>query len=94
MTSYETIKQILTESPRSWLVTGAAGFIGSNLVLELLRGGQRVTDPQAETKYRTLEKYSRDLTQLAREEKLDPDERPDPKGRKRNDEMNLTQTPD
>src|SRR5512136_2812918 len=37
-----------------------------------LRGGQRVTDPQAETRYRTLEKYSRDLTQLAREGKLDP----------------------
>jgi len=35
-------------------------------------GGQRVTDPQAETRYRTLEKYSRDLTQLAREGKLDP----------------------
>jgi len=31
-----------------------------------------VTDPQAETRYRTLEKYSRDLTQLAREGKLDP----------------------
>src|SRR3972149_5431309 len=37
-----------------------------------LRGGQRVTDPQAETRYRMLEKYSRDLTQLAREGKLDP----------------------
>ncbi len=37
-----------------------------------LRGGQRVTDPQAENKYRALEKYSRDLTQLAREGKLDP----------------------
>jgi ATP-dependent Clp protease ATP-binding subunit ClpC len=37
-----------------------------------LRGGQRVTDPQAETHYRTLEKYSRDLTQQAREGKLDP----------------------
>ncbi|MCL4560363.1 MAG: AAA family ATPase [Chloroflexi bacterium] len=37
-----------------------------------LRGGQRVTDPQAETRYRTLEKYSRDLTQAAREGKLDP----------------------
>ena len=31
-----------------------------------------MTDPQAETRYRTLEKYSRDLTQLAREGKLDP----------------------
>ncbi len=37
-----------------------------------LRGGQRVTDPQAETRFRTLEKYSRDLTALAREGKLDP----------------------
>jgi ATP-dependent Clp protease ATP-binding subunit ClpC len=37
-----------------------------------LRGGQRVTDPQAENRYRVLEKYSRDLTQMAREGKLDP----------------------
>src|SRR6476620_11024782 len=37
-----------------------------------LRGGQRVTDPQAESRYRTLEKYSSDLTQAAREGKLDP----------------------
>jgi len=37
-----------------------------------IRGGQRVTTPQAESRYRTLEKYSRDLTQLARDGKLDP----------------------
>jgi ATP-dependent Clp protease ATP-binding subunit ClpC len=37
-----------------------------------LRGGQRVTDPQAESRYRTLEKYSRDLTRMAAEGKLDP----------------------
>jgi len=37
-----------------------------------IRGGQRVTDPQAEARYRTLEKYSRDLTQLAKAGKLDP----------------------
>ncbi|MCL6511360.1 MAG: AAA family ATPase, partial [Anaerolineae bacterium] len=37
-----------------------------------LRRGQRVTDPKAESKYRTLEKYSRDLTQMAKEGKLDP----------------------
>ncbi|MBZ0302162.1 MAG: AAA family ATPase [Anaerolineae bacterium] len=36
-----------------------------------LRGGQRVTDPQAESRYRTLEKYSRDLTRMAAEGKLD-----------------------
>ncbi len=40
--------------------------------IQQIRGGQRVTDPQAETRYRTLEKYSRDLTQFAREGKLDP----------------------
>jgi ATP-dependent Clp protease ATP-binding subunit ClpC len=40
--------------------------------VQQLRGGQRVTDPQAESRYRTLEKYSRDLTQSAREGKLDP----------------------
>jgi len=40
--------------------------------IQQLRGGQRVTDPQAESRYRTLEKYSRDLTQAAREGKLDP----------------------
>ena len=40
--------------------------------VQQIRGGQRVTDPQAETRYRTLERYSRDLTQLAREGKLDP----------------------
>ena len=37
-----------------------------------IRGGQRVTDPQAEARYRMLDKYSRDLTQLARQGKLDP----------------------
>ena len=31
-------------------------------VIEEVRGGQKVTTPQAETRYRTLEKYSRDLT--------------------------------
>jgi ATP-dependent Clp protease ATP-binding subunit ClpC len=41
-------------------------------VIQRIRGGQRVTDPQAEARYRTLEKYSRDLTRMAAEGKLDP----------------------
>ena len=41
-------------------------------VLPEIRGGQRVTDPGAEGKYRMLERYSRDLTNFARESKLDP----------------------
>jgi len=40
--------------------------------IDELRGGQKVTDPKAETRYRTLEKYSRDLTTMAHEGKLDP----------------------
>jgi ATP-dependent Clp protease ATP-binding subunit ClpC len=40
--------------------------------IEKARGGQKATSPSAESRYRTLEKYARDLTQLAREGKLDP----------------------
>ncbi|NLE44818.1 MAG: AAA domain-containing protein [Chloroflexi bacterium] len=40
--------------------------------IQELRGGQHVTDPRAENRYRLLEKYSRDLTQMARSGKLDP----------------------
>jgi ATP-dependent Clp protease ATP-binding subunit ClpC len=40
--------------------------------LQKLRGGHRVTDSRAESKYRSLQKYGRDLTQFAREGKLDP----------------------
>ncbi len=36
------------------------------------RGGQKSSTPQAESHYRTLEKYARDLTAAAREGKLDP----------------------
>ena len=35
--------------------------------LQKLRGGQRVTDARAESKYRSLQKYGRDLTEMARE---------------------------
>ena len=40
--------------------------------LQQVRGSARVTDPRAESKYRALEKYSIDLTALARDGKLDP----------------------
>ena len=40
--------------------------------LQKLRGGHRVTDARAESKYRSLEKYGRDLTEMARQGKLDP----------------------
>ena len=37
-----------------------------------LRGNQRVTDPNPEDKFKPLEKYGRDLTELARAGKIDP----------------------
>ncbi len=37
-----------------------------------VRGSQRVTDPNPEGKYQALERYGRDLTDLARKGKLDP----------------------
>ncbi len=37
-----------------------------------VRGSHRVTDPEAESKYRMLERYGLDLTQFARDENLDP----------------------
>ena len=40
--------------------------------LQDIRGGHRVDSPTAESKYRSLEKYGRDLTELARQGKLDP----------------------
>src|SRR5437762_12847528 len=40
--AYEAIRGSLRGEPRTWLVTGAAGFIGSNLVQELLGLGQTV----------------------------------------------------
>jgi ATP-dependent Clp protease ATP-binding subunit ClpB len=40
--------------------------------LQTVRGGQRITDPNPEEKYQALQRYSRDLTELARQGKLDP----------------------
>jgi ATP-dependent Clp protease ATP-binding subunit ClpB len=41
-------------------------------IIKQVRGNQKVTDQNPEGKYESLEKYGRDLTQLAREGKLDP----------------------
>lgn len=41
-------------------------------ILKQIRGGQKVTDQSAEEKYQALEKYGRDLTDLAQKGKLDP----------------------
>src|SRR4030043_2243885 len=40
--------------------------------LAQIRGGQKITDPEPESKYQVIEKYARNLNHLARQGKLDP----------------------
>jgi len=65
----------LTQSrtPAGKLFT-ATGITHDSLMRALVevRGNQRVTDQDPEGKYQTLEKYGRDLTELARKGKIDP----------------------
>jgi UDP-N-acetylglucosamine 4-epimerase len=42
MPEYQNVLREMENAPRSWLVTGVAGFIGSNLLQFLLERGQRV----------------------------------------------------
>jgi UDP-N-acetylglucosamine 4-epimerase len=42
MTAYELLQQQLRAEPKNWLITGVAGFIGSNLLEALLKLDQRV----------------------------------------------------
>ncbi len=49
-----------------------AGRDAVRTALESVRGSHRVTDQNPEDKYRALDRYSRDLTALARQGKLDP----------------------
>ena len=42
LTAYEKVKKVLINEPKTWLITGVAGFIGSNLLEELLLLNQKV----------------------------------------------------
>ncbi|WP_153116955.1 SDR family oxidoreductase [Rhodocyclus tenuis] len=42
MSRYETLQESLRAAPKTWLITGVAGFIGSNLLETLLKLDQRV----------------------------------------------------
>lgn len=51
-----------------------AGFDRSGLIkaIKELRGGSKVTDQNAEAKYKSLERYSKNLNDLAKQGKIDP----------------------
>ena len=42
LTAYEKVQKVLINEPKTWLITGVAGFIGSNLLEELLLLNQKV----------------------------------------------------
>jgi ATP-dependent Clp protease ATP-binding subunit ClpB len=61
------------KDPAAGILTGA-GLTRAALLAALkeVRGGQRVTDQTPESKYQALERFTRDLVELARRGKLDP----------------------
>ena len=65
---------ILEENGEAAKILKKDGINKENVMqtLQALRGSQRVTDQDPETKYQPLEKYGRDLTELAERNKLDP----------------------
>jgi ATP-dependent Clp protease ATP-binding subunit ClpB len=65
---------ILASKDKAASLMKDAGFERSSLLkaIKELRGGSRVTDQNAETKYKSLERYSKNLNELAKKGKIDP----------------------
>lgn len=57
---------------REMLLHSGATKDGIMRALQELRGNARVTDPEPEAKFNVIEKYARNLTRLAKSDKLDP----------------------
>ncbi len=68
------ILSILEGKDKTAQVLKDVGFTKNDLIsaIKELRGGDTVNDPNAESKYRSLERYSRNLNKMAREGKIDP----------------------
>ena len=54
------------------LKTSKLDYDSALKILSQIRGGQRITDPEPESKYQVIEKYTRNLTDLAAGGKIDP----------------------
>ncbi|MDY0151148.1 MAG: ATP-dependent chaperone ClpB [Candidatus Cloacimonas sp.] len=65
---------LLVKGKEAAKILKTSGLKSDKLLLALkeLRGNQRVSDQNPEARYQALEKYTRNLTRLARTEKLDP----------------------
>jgi len=57
---------------RGALEVGGLNYEAVLKELSKIRGGQRITDPEPESKYQVIEKYTRNLTTLAKQGKMDP----------------------
>src|SRR5687767_7055979 len=65
------LAQVKSEA-KEILTVNAVDYNALLNALKDVRGGQRVTDQNPEVKYQALEKYGRDLVEMARQGKLDP----------------------
>jgi len=76
--SYVTVERLLTalamapDSTRDAMKAASVTPQGLNAAIEQLRGGKRADSANAEANYDAMEKFARDLTQAARDGKLDP----------------------
>lgn len=61
-----------SEGGRTVLESGKLDYETVLKSLSQIRGGQKITDPEPESKYQVIEKYAKNLTSLARKGKLDP----------------------
>jgi ATP-dependent Clp protease ATP-binding subunit ClpC len=73
-TEHLLIAMVSDDKGEAARILHAAGITQEKVydALKKLRGSRRVDDTRAESKYRSLQKYGRDLTEFAREGKLDP----------------------
>ncbi len=62
----------LPSKAREILESSGLNYDGVLKILSGIRGGEQVTDAEPEARYQVLEKYTKNLTELARREKLDP----------------------
>ena len=65
---------LLAGNDKSAQILKDAGFNEKQLIsaIKELRGGEKVTDQNAEAKYRSLDRYSKNLNELAKKGKIDP----------------------
>jgi len=68
-------QEIIRNAKFTNLSPGSPKFLDKEIVMEKLneiRGGEKIMDPEPESKYEVVKRYTRNLTEMAKEGKLDP----------------------